>query len=60
MDNTSKLEQEIKELKQSINELKSEIRNIKAEKKSTKFDIGDNLWFVAMFLFIAVITYINH
>ncbi|MDP7978974.1 hypothetical protein [Bacillus multifaciens] len=59
MDNTTKLTQEINELKASVTELKDEVRSLKEEKYKKKFDIGDNLWFIAMLIVIFAITYIT-
>lgn len=59
MDNTSKLTQEINELKASVTELKDEMRSLKEAQKKKKFDIGDNLWFIAMLLIVFAITYIT-
>ncbi|WP_242217783.1 hypothetical protein [Bacillus cereus group sp. BfR-BA-01380] len=59
MDDTPNLAQEIKELKESIHELKDEVRSLKEEKKKNKFDIGDNLWFVAMLIFVFATIYIT-
>ncbi|SFJ97237.1 MULTISPECIES: hypothetical protein [unclassified Bacillus (in: firmicutes)] len=61
MDNTPNLTQEINELKESINELKDEVRSLKEEKEQKKksFDIGDNLGFVAILIFVVAIMYIT-
>ncbi|MEI4799752.1 hypothetical protein WAZ07_00180 [Bacillus sp. FJAT-51639] len=59
MNNTTRLTQEINELKASVNELKNEVRSLKEVQKKKKFDIGDNLWFIAMLLIVFAITYIT-
>lgn len=61
MNNTPNLPQEINELKESINELKDEVRSLKEEKEQKKksFDIGDNLGFVAILIFVVAIAYIT-
>ncbi|HDX9580523.1 TPA: hypothetical protein ROX88_004172 [Bacillus pseudomycoides] len=61
MDNTTRVTQEINELKASVNELKNEVRSLKEEKEQKKksFDIGDNLGFVAILIFVVAIMYIT-